>query len=87
MSQSQPDRLHRIEATLDRVALAYENEFKALAELRASVEALNNSAKFLTVTAYQQQLASEAFLQSFNKNQENFMKIIAEIRNMRQNTE
>ncbi len=66
MSQSQPDRLDRIEATLERASQQLDNQVAVNAELRQSVNSL---------------------IQTANQHQENFMVIVAEIRNMRQNME
>lgn len=87
MSQSQPDRLDRIEATLDRVSQQFDNQFEVNAELRTYIEVLSNSAESLKVASREQRLASEALLQTANQHNENFMVIVAEIRNMRQNME
>lgn len=66
MSQSQPDRLDRIEETLDRVSQQIDNQVGVNAELRQSVNSM---------------------IQTANQHQENFMVIVAEIRNMHQNIE
>ncbi|BAZ09860.1 hypothetical protein NIES4071_16730 [Calothrix sp. NIES-4071] len=44
MSQSQPDRLDRIEATLEQVVQALNNQVAVNAELRSSVNSLINIA-------------------------------------------
>ncbi|RUS97968.1 hypothetical protein DSM106972_081870 [Dulcicalothrix desertica PCC 7102] len=70
MSQSQPDRLDRIEATLERVSQQLDNQVVVNAELRQRTTDIANAVSSLISTA--------------NQHQENFMVIVSEIRNMRQ---
>ncbi|OKH36124.1 hypothetical protein NIES2101_37200 [Calothrix sp. HK-06] len=70
MSQSQPDRLDRIEATLERVSEQLDNQVVVNAELRQRTTDITNAVSSLISTA--------------NQYQENFTVIFAEIRNMRQ---
>lgn len=69
MTQSPSDRLDRIEAALDR-------QIQVNAELRTSTEVLRTSVGELTSS-------TESILQIVNQHQDNFMVLVAEIRDIR----
>ncbi len=69
MTQNQPDRLDRIEATLERVSQQLDNQVVVNAELRQSVGELTSSVNSLIGIA--------------NQHQENFMVLVTEIRDIR----
>lgn len=70
MTQDRGDRLDRIETTLERVSQQLDNQVVVNAELRQQVADLRG--------------ASEALLQTVNQHQENFMVLVTEIRNIRE---
>ncbi|MCC5639240.1 hypothetical protein LC593_26130 [Nostoc sp. CHAB 5844] len=69
MTQDQPDRLDRIEATLERVSQQLDNQVVVNAELRQSVGELTSSVSSLIGFA--------------NQHQENFMVLATEMREIR----
>lgn len=73
MSQSQPDRLDRIEATLEIVSQQLDNQVGVNAELRQRTAELTSAVNSLITTA--------------NQFQENFMVVVSEIRSLREDNQ
>ena len=74
--QDRPDRLDRIEATLDRVAQQLDNQVVVNAELRQSVGQLQTAVTELTSSV-------GSLIGVANQHQENFMVLVTEIRDIR----
>jgi type II secretory pathway predicted ATPase ExeA len=80
MSQSQPDRLDRIEATLEQVVQALNNQATINTELRSSIESIVNNQ--VTVNA-ELRSSVNSLINIANQHQENFMVVVNEIRDIR----
>jgi len=76
MTQNQPDRLDRIEATLERVSQQLDNQVVVNAELRQTSTQLQQSVGELTSSV-------SSLIGIANQHQENFMVLVAEIRDIR----
>lgn len=76
MSQSQPDRLDRIEATLERVSQQLDNQVVVNAELRQTSTQL---------TSHINEIANavSSLIATVNQHQENFAVVVNEIRDIR----
>ncbi len=72
----QPDRLDRIEATLERVSQQLDNQVVVNAEFRQTTAQLQQSVNELTSSV-------NSLIGVANQHQENFMVLVTEIRDMR----
>ncbi|MHC5935478.1 hypothetical protein [Nostoc sp.] len=77
MTQDRPDRLDRIEATLDRVAQQLDNQVVVNAELRQSTAQLGQSVSELTNRVSDLTGAVDGLLQIVEIHQQNFEQLAA----------
>ncbi|MDZ8262642.1 hypothetical protein [Nostoc sp. ChiQUE01b] len=76
MTQNQPDRLDRIEATLERVSQQLDNQVVVNAELRQAVGQLQQTVGELTSSV-------DSLIGIANQHQENFMVLVTEMHEIR----
>jgi methyl-accepting chemotaxis protein len=83
MTQDRPDRLDRIEATLDRVAQQFDNQVVVNAELRQTTAQLQQTTAQLQESVNELTSSVSSLIGIANQHQENFMVLVTEIRDIR----
>ncbi|MCC5639863.1 hypothetical protein LC593_29370 [Nostoc sp. CHAB 5844] len=83
MTQDQPDRLDRIEATLERVSQQLDNQVVVNAELRQSVGQLQTAVTGLQAAVTELTSSVGSLIGVANQHQENFMVLATEMREIR----
>jgi chromosome segregation ATPase len=85
--QNQPDRLDRIEATLERVAQQLDNQVVVNAELRQTTAQLQQTSVQLQESVNELTSSVSSLVGIANQHQENFMVIVTEIRSLREDNQ
>ncbi|MEH2029791.1 MAG: hypothetical protein V7K67_08965 [Nostoc sp.] len=83
MTQDRPDRLDRIEATLERVSQQLDNQVVVNADLRQTSTQLQESVVQLQETVGELTSSVSSLIGIANQHQENFMVLVTEIRDIR----
>lgn len=84
MTNNQPDRLDRIEATLERVSQQLDNQVVVNAELRQSTAELRQTTAVLTDVANVLMTSITTLTGVVSQHQENFVVITQQMREMRE---
>lgn len=80
---NQPDRLDWIEATLERVSQQFDNQVVVNAGLRQSTSQLQETTSQLQESVAELTGSVSSLIGIANQHQENFMVLVAEIRDIR----